>query len=337
MGIFRMLLALAVLLAHVRESIGESIFNRESLHLHIWSGHAVFAFFIISGFYMSLVLDSRYLKLTHGIRSFYKNRSLRLYPVQILLLIAYALVFYYWNKPSFIIFNNGLSIKENMLAVLANATLIGTDILAMQNRWELVLGPVWSLSIEIYFYILAPFIVGLRNRHLAAFLLIMLVFRLSLSWAGVTTLPWRYFYFPSVLCFFLIGCFSYRLYKHFQNLDTNTLRLLGSLGLTLLIGSVITPLLWENNGEHDSLLSWCFYAIVALCTPLAFHLTRRSIIDRIIGQMAYPVYLSHMLVIHIVLLNNNIGYDPGVVVLFTTLTLSYGVYLLIDKNIDKLK
>lgn len=99
----------------------------------------------------------------------------------------------------------------------------------------------------------------------------------------------------------------------------------------------MTPIMWQNNGEHDSLLSWCFYIIIALGMPFTFHLTKKSKIDRIIGQMAYPLYLSHMLVINIVLLNNGFGYDAGAVVLFLTLTLSYLTYILIDKNIDKLK
>ena len=81
MGTFRFVLAIAVMLSHIVAIVGPSVVNRESLHILVWSGHAVFAFFIISGFYMSLIINENYAKLPDGIRRLYLNRALRLYPV----------------------------------------------------------------------------------------------------------------------------------------------------------------------------------------------------------------------------------------------------------------
>ena len=67
MGIIRLLLALAVLLAHVE--------NAPAFLLRFIPGSlAVQCFYIISGFYMALVLNGKY----SSKRDFYFNRFLRL-------------------------------------------------------------------------------------------------------------------------------------------------------------------------------------------------------------------------------------------------------------------
>src|SRR5713226_5516703 len=82
MGILRLLFALSVLISHSRQFFGYNIANPTI---------AVFSFFIISGFYMGLVLDKKY-----GVRSkflFLSNRFLRIYPLYWLtLLIAFVLI-----------------------------------------------------------------------------------------------------------------------------------------------------------------------------------------------------------------------------------------------------
>lgn len=324
------------MLAHIKATLTDSTLSREAFSIFIWSGHAVFAFFIVSGFYISLVLDSRYFKESNGLIRFYFNRVLRLYPAQIIILFGFFISHALFRTSSFLLFNNGQSFIANLTAILANVTMLGMDIYAMSDKWMFVLGPVWSLSNEIYFYILAPFIVRLGNRTLLICLGFSLLFRLSMYWAGVPLLPWRYFYFPSVICFFLAGCLSYRIYKFLQ-LKTKITKNSGAIGLSWLIAMIMLPYLWENNGEHDSILSWFFYLSLVATIPFAFHFTKNSRLDRIIGQMAYPVYLSHMLVIFIVSACFQKHFDRGITSILITIAASILIYIAVDRNVDKLR
>ena len=54
---------------------------------------AVKAFFIISGFYMTLVLSSKYERKRHSLWLFYSNRVLRIYPMYYATLLAGILLY----------------------------------------------------------------------------------------------------------------------------------------------------------------------------------------------------------------------------------------------------
>src|SRR5262245_24943622 len=88
MGVLRCLLALSVLLVH----------DADGWFKLIDGVAAVQCFFVISGFYMALVLNERYAQLG----SFYANRALRLLPTYwaVLLLVIAAAVLA--GRPTFI-------------------------------------------------------------------------------------------------------------------------------------------------------------------------------------------------------------------------------------------
>lgn len=72
MGSLRFLLAIAVVIDH-----SGPIFGVES----VGGSTAVQAFYIISGFYMSLILSEKYVGANGGYSLFFTNRLLRLFPV----------------------------------------------------------------------------------------------------------------------------------------------------------------------------------------------------------------------------------------------------------------
>src|SRR3569623_308588 len=83
MGFLRVLLALSVLIAHSEEFLGIKL---------IGGRLAVETFFIISGFYMSLVLSEKYGHIKNSYKLFISNRFLRLLPVYWVVLNATAVV-----------------------------------------------------------------------------------------------------------------------------------------------------------------------------------------------------------------------------------------------------
>ena len=139
--IFRGLLALSVVVWHFTG------FNQNiPAAVNIPGRTAVWIFFGISGYVISYgFLKERYLLNAAGLKAFYINRFLRIYPL-FLLLSFLAVVSEYFSKGNFPI---GFSD-------------IPAQVLMLQFNHEYVLnGVFWTLGIEVQFYIIAPLIVML--------------------------------------------------------------------------------------------------------------------------------------------------------------------------------
>lgn len=337
MGTFRFVLALAVLIAHIATALGPSVVNRNSLHILVWSGEAVFAFFVISGFYMSLIVNEKYARLRGGTWRFYLNRALRLYPIHWALLVLYGIGYAWYGAPWFLLGDFREPFARWVYAVASNVVFFGVEALPIASaaNWHFVVGPIWSLSIECYFYLLAPFIVGRRLRTLGVLFAVALALRLGLYVAGVPLLPWRYFFFPADLVFFLMGSLAWRLYPWVRK--HRHAAWFGAAAATALAICVVAPPLWTAP-DLDQPVAWLFYVLVAVCTPALFALTRRWRFDNVLGQLSYPVYLSHILVIDVVArLPLSRALDRGLVAMIGTLALSVVLYVAIDRPVEHLR
>src|SRR5690349_18914439 len=91
MGLIRTLLALAVVFTHAGD------FPLTS-NKFVGGTIAVQSFYIVSGFYMALVLNKKY---AHA-RQFYINRFIRLYPTYWAILIMVTLAMVAVGRPSFV-------------------------------------------------------------------------------------------------------------------------------------------------------------------------------------------------------------------------------------------
>lgn len=112
MGTFRLILALSVVINHTKrvfynndEAIFTSIISRDHTCIYLLSGHAVFCFFILSGYLMSMVNNEKYASIDNGISKFFVNRALRLYPVNFVLLLAMYLFYSHTGIASWITYS----------------------------------------------------------------------------------------------------------------------------------------------------------------------------------------------------------------------------------------
>ncbi|QDQ27936.1 acyltransferase [Chitinimonas arctica] len=337
-----MILALSVLLAHATSVFGTATgmngaattMTRESLNIFVWSGHAVFAFFILSGYYMAMVICQKYSKLEDGTKRFYFNRALRLYPTSWVILALYVFYFIASGTPSFMLLDSAPG-KEWLtpFAIFSNVFFLGAELIPFKDpsNWDLVLGPIWSLSVEVYFYILAPFIVTRSIRFIALLALASGILRLTLYHFGVAVVPWRYFFFPSDLVFFLMGVIAYRL--HEQVKDAAWMKLGEPLAAAALFGFIAYEPFWIYP-DLDQWQCWVFFILVCVCTPFLFNLTKNSKLDTFIGQLAFPLYLGHQLVFSVVLRYYEGPLDKAVFSLAMTLALSIVIYFAIDKPLE---
>src|SRR5580765_603812 len=226
MGYLRTYLALCVVAAH-------------STVLVPWQMHtgqqAVQIFFIISGFYMAMILSGKY----DSTKNFYISRWLRIFGPYYMILIAIVLWSLVWGLLShnFLTLSSYVSkpLAHNGLAgilfvAITNLTLFGQDWALFLKHdvgqrfaftsnfgtsksalWKyLVIPQCWSIGIEETFYLAVPFINRLRTRWLVTLLAVSLAARLITYRVGYHSDPWSYRFFPFEAGLFLMGMLGWR-------------------------------------------------------------------------------------------------------------------------------
>jgi peptidoglycan/LPS O-acetylase OafA/YrhL len=165
------------------------------------------------------------------------------------------------------------------------------DSLNAQEAWTFLLVPqAWSLSLELCFYLLAPFILKLRNLSILALFLLSLTLRLYMGYKGPEyDLVVRRF-FPAELCFFLVGVLSYRLLERVQKTEIKNFLegycFVGVVGAILFYPKIAFP-------GFLALVT----LLVFLSVPFVFDLTKDSKIDNFLGKLSYPIYMVHFLIV----------------------------------------
>lgn len=313
MGLVRLLLALAVVFGHA----GPPLRGVQMVH----ASTAVQMFYVISGFYMGLVLTQKYRPGNY--RLFLTNRFLRIVPayyVVLLLTIGYqgcALVGNQeatWTLLNWRLAADELTPCSAALIGLANVTLLGQDAIyftglehgalhlttnfaaaAEPHTYKLLFVPqAWSLGIELMFYLLAPLLVwrGVRTMLVvcAASLLLRVVFVRGL---GLDFDPWNYRFFPLELGVFLLGSLAHAAHARFRDraVFQNLTAVVAGLYVAFLLGAPFLFDTYAARGRTALLLA----TTVAL--PFLHALTSRWTLDRLLGEASYPVYLCHILVI----------------------------------------
>jgi peptidoglycan/LPS O-acetylase OafA/YrhL len=310
MGILRFLLAICVVAAHARSPfLGLPLLQ---------SGLAVKTFFMISGFYMTLILTSKYhADQGGGYWLFISNRFLRIYP-SYLMVFAGSLSFLlaasaYLHRPVdrlrlWVDAWNGHHYLGLAMLALSQVSIFGMDLVAQFNfsaahgfgvagsavgnpAWNFnILRQSWSVSVEMMFYLLAPFICVARRWVQVAIVLVAAAAHL-LAWRLLpTTLAWNvtYYSFPLQLGYLTLGVLSFYLVNPLFSRQ----RIHPGIAAAILAPFAGTILFW---GWMPETLAWglciglAFFAI-----PLLFNLTRRLPGDRFFGDLSYPMYLAHI-------------------------------------------
>jgi peptidoglycan/LPS O-acetylase OafA/YrhL len=339
MGSIRLLLAFAVLVSHSTAS-----------EIDIMPGPvAVQFFFIISGFYISLILTKKY--VDRGVLLFYSNRLLRLFPTYLMVLFASMTALCFLDVGIFTHLDKmkdacGASALVAASLFWANIGVMGQEILFLLKidhasgsfrwfldstntleAWTFLLVPqAWSLSLELCFYLLAPFILKLRNLSIAAIFLLSLTLRLGMVYKGADYDLFARRFFPSELCFFLVGAFSYRLLEHFQKVENKDL--VGAISFGTIVAAIV---FYPKMAFTGSLALLTFFAFLAV--PFVFDLTKDSKIDNFFGKISYPFYIVHFL---IVALFEEFWEEYSIsLLLIVVIAAALLIHLLIEVPIDK--
>lgn len=294
MGVIRVLLAAAVVLVHSGGIFTYNIMGGGQI--------AVQMFYMISGFYMALVLTEKY---AASIVDFYVNRALRLFPtywaVCVGALIVYALLYNITGGGFFgtlAVDVHDLSPALISWAAFSNLCLFGLDWLNAVGEAPRLIIPAWTLGVEITFYLVAPLIVRQKTEVLVALLAVSLASRLAAYLAfglgGIGTF-WAYQFFPFELALFLAGVLAFRFYRQIADSDRGRwlgLSVLPALLLYQVMQKAVTTAL---PGSTAALVAfWVLsFTYLAVAMPFLFRETRSNTFDAKIGALSYPLYLVH--------------------------------------------
>lgn len=276
LGTWRLFLALLVVHGH--------------LHDDWWAASfAVFSFYVISGYLVTLMMNRRYRYTARGIRAFFANRALRIYPpyylaVALSLLVLALVPISYVNG-----LNPSLKLPTTFAGILTNGIIVG---LGFEQPARLV-PPAWALHVELCFYAAIGLFLG-RGPWLAA-----AWFAASAAWAWSVpaasfsktyfTLAAASLPFAAGACVFHLGS---RIERGWQALPRHAPPVLGVFVYLLPFAAVIQ---WSANPMRTA-----FYANIAATAFLLAVLARTEVrsprlrsLDRFFGDLSYPIYLFH--------------------------------------------
>ena len=343
MGILRLLLALAVVFQHTGSIKG----------LQPLGGvEAVETFFMISGFYMAMILTEKY-RGPGAHKLFWSNRALRIYPPY--WVVALGTILLWTTARSHAEGHSPLDVFRHLggtgawLVTLSNVFIFGQDAVmftggdarghlyfapnfstAHEQVWTfLLVPPAWSLALELTFYLLAPFLVRRRLGVLVAIIAASFALRAYLFFAwNYRGDPWTYRFFPTEIGFFLVGSLAYRLYLRLRTRAISRHALTAwALGFYLLFFAY--QFLSAMLIGSVALKPWIFFLFAWLSIPLLFLRFKHSRVDRYIGELSYPLYIVHWIVISgVASLWHRLGLTRGEHVMVLAVSLAAAVILI---------
>lgn len=336
MGCLRLVLAISVILGHSGPLAGYTIVPAQ---------FAVVTFFILSGFYMALVVNEKYGPLPGGRRLFYENRFLRLYPVYFAVLLAsIVLQLALGSESVFVNPSPALSGLQRLGYILLNLTVVGQDVASSFDTTfhQFPNHPVsigWTIGTEALFYAIAPFIVQRRRWPLVLGLAAAsLAVRVSLQ--GFSSDPWRYRLLPSVLVFFLMGILAYRLWervRHWPSSPTIGRYLFWGGAAALALKIAVSGHGIANTDDLDAWQYWLCYLGTMLAAPFLFAYTGRSRLDNAIGPATYPIYIGHNFVVVLVGVGFGFGLHSSAIVVPCALAFGLLLHLSIERPLDEFR
>ena len=262
----RWFLASIVMMLHLEDTFVPS--NSWSHFIVSFGGKAaVMGFFLISGYSIAHSYGER----PDG---YFRRRFLRIYPLYCVAVLFTQFVVFITPSPA-VCLNGYAYVSAGFLTSVANLLLL-QQFIAIPLTYNI---PLWTLSIEVFYYLLAPFLY--RRPQIAIALLVvasMIAFQFPLTNPPLYGYLVLVFFWPWLIGF-LVG----------QNQGRPTLPVI--LGL---IGGV---LVFISDKETPEPLSVVTYLVTfgAILTAPRFNLPKLvQKIANLLGDLSYPLYLFHL-------------------------------------------
>lgn len=288
----RFFAAFFVMLSHL-----EFLRNTNLSFLSIDEGYAsVTLFFILSGFVLSYSYQNRLLNKETLISKFYVARIARVYPIHIITFLITILL---------------LPIANNSFRYyFYNITLIQAYI--PSDKYYFDFNAVsWSLSVEMFFYLLFPFLIKFRNRYLVLITLFLLTIKIINPFEAIGKTHAFLYIFPLFrLPDFIIGILLYRIRKKYTFASIPSLTSLYQI-VSVMILIIFMLLLKKVNISYR----YDIYHIIPMALIIYSFSFSNGILGKclsnkflvILGESSFSLYMIHQLVIRYMI--NRVGLE----------------------------
>ncbi|MCK9259290.1 MAG: acyltransferase [Azoarcus sp.] len=275
-GFFRTLLALAVVLEHLGPA-------------HYIGPYAVFGFYVLSGYLMTLIVHETYGYTARGVLRYAINRWLRIFPIYYLAALISLVLVTLLGEPLTRSFHENIGLPSTMNEVARNVGLL----LSIHTDTRLV-PPAWALSVECAYYLM----IGLGiSKHFVTTMIWLLGSVLYTAYlvSGDASFSYRYYTIAAASLPFAMGAAIY----HLKSRMLLPMRLLGgNRALLVLVSAVAANYLFAITGNTKAAVTLHFYANMAIMALLIIQLSGRASgklrqLDSIVGDLSYPIYLIH--------------------------------------------
>lgn len=257
---------------------------------HLWTltankvgANAVIGFYCISGFLMTRILCEVYVGRSGKVR-YFANRIMRIFPCY-LLIVALTVIGLALLPAAFGNISPAITLPKTPFDWFQNLTLVN-----LINAPLRLIPPAWSLSVEWVFYLILGIGVSIKLWSTLLWWLASLVYTLFLVGCGADFAS-RYTPPEAASLFFATGALAYHVLKN------KPARPVGVSWWLLLGLFCVFPLLSEAVGWDPHLSG--YYGAFAVFLFLFFRATTTIVsehakkVDKILGDLAYPVFLSH--------------------------------------------
>lgn len=323
--VYRFILALCVLQAHLLAD-GP-----------LWlAWQAVFSFYVLSGFLMTLILNEDYGFEWSGFFRFAANRALRLLPVYYIVIGLTALYIVFVGPLDQL---NGITLPRDAAGWLENLSVLGLDGFAHKAGFRLS-PTAWSLAVEGFCYgLLGLYFAKSRARLL--FMLAIGVVIAAAQIAGALDTPdyGLQGHYPVIQAGFIpfavggLACFFRRsrlfAYSHAK--------------FAILCGLLLANFLGGYLSEFHKYVSGLYIVIVlnAALVPMLFGRPATHRWQKALGGIAYPFFLSHWAIGTLIIL-----YIPAItagsvvhcaVATLATILFSLLMYYGVDRQVQRIR
>jgi len=283
-GIFRYALSLLVVYAHLAPL-------PHGLNGH-WAGaYSVFCFYILSGYLMTLILNTTYANYP---ARYFLNRALRIYPPYVLIAVL-SLVLLYILPESCKLLSPYYKIPSDIQTLVSNFLIIG-----LSYDDALLIPTAWSLNVELVFYLLMVFLSRSRAVSTTWFLA-------SVLYTGYTIIfnydfQSRYFTLAASSLPFSIGAMIYW-YNGKRSVPFSFTLI---VGLMFILNLVFAPVLWSNVFMAGLYVSVILGSLL-IASLKQLRIKKLKNIDSLAGSLSYPVFLCHFIAPTVLI---KLGFSP---------------------------
>lgn len=260
--------------------------------------YAVFGFYCLSGYLMTLIMQTSYGYTLSGFKKYTTNRFLRIFPIYwVSITLSIFLVIWLgadWTTN----YHPAIFIPSTYWDAFRNVALFFPfrDIPRLTP-------PAWALTVELFFYLLIGLGLSKSKRVTVAWFVASLLFHII---ALATGLGWeqRYFSIAAASLPFSTGALIWHFGGSFAeslaDVQQRWKNFLPLIGLIALFANWIFGILLWKLGGVDLTKTLFFYSNYVICSVMVVILMRRRnlpfisrSLDNFLGNWSYPIYLIH--------------------------------------------